>query len=960
MKKIIKILGIVLLLLITFAFLFPILYKKEIIQLIKSKSSEQINGKLEFSDLDISLIRHFPKLNIKLLNPYIDSYVNDDTSRLFEAKDLSVNLDLWNVFSKKERLDIKGFFLNDANILIKSYPNLKSNLDLLKDTSSSSKSEEGNFLRISQYEINHANIIYIDSASFMSIKNLTHHGQIDLNGNLADIETETQIDSLSLSNSGLSYLTKVKVNALLNLSYDLAAKRYLIKKNELSLNELKLLVEGEVKMPNADSYDLDLKIKSPNNQFKELFSLIPSAYKSDYKNVKSEGSFDLEGWTKGIFNSSLKQYPNWEFTCNVLDGGIQYNGMPAKLDQVNLKLFTSNHSPNMSDMNLIVDPFHLKLNNNPIEGRIHIDRVKSDPHVVTKLKGNINLTDFRNFMPLEKGTELSGIIDVNLDADFVESQVKANKLDQIKLDGFLKMKDILYKDPTMPGVNISEGDIIFNPNLCSINNVKMNLGKSDMSIQGNISNPLSIVNDNSTINGDFAIKGGLLDANEWLTKEDPANVVVQKPSSVPGYSKRSNITVNSHFDKVNYDTYKMNDVNVQGLLKSDNLRLNSFKLNINSNDMNGTADLQSIMDYVFNDKTLAGKINLSSETFDMNKFMASDVNTTGMTAEQEPFLVPKGMNLNIVFAGKKFIYDKVNLQDLRANLTVIDDEIQIKDLSSNALGGQMALSGIYNTLNPTKPVFDMKYDLRKIHFPKIFESIKIFSILAPIAKFIEGQFNSSFVFSGALSKGMTPDLSSLNLAGIIETIDAAIKNYKPLEAISAKLNIKELKNLSLKNSKNWFTVENGQVNVKDLKYKLSDIDIDINGFSKIQGPMDYNLKFRIPRSKINKNVIGQTAETGLNYLKSLGSKIGVNVEQGSHINVMVSLTGKLLDPSIKFKLLGPDGQSLENEGKDLVKQAVDKAKDSLRKRAENEVDKAKEKAMKEVNRIEDSIRKVAA
>ncbi|MEO6692032.1 MAG: hypothetical protein ABIO44_06795, partial [Saprospiraceae bacterium] len=128
MKKTFKILGIVLLLLITFAFLFPILYKKEIIQLIKSKSSEQINGKLEFSDLDISLIRHFPKLNIMLLNPSIDSYVNDDTSRLFEAKDLSVNLDLWNIISKKERLDVKGFFLNDANILIKSYPNLKSNL----------------------------------------------------------------------------------------------------------------------------------------------------------------------------------------------------------------------------------------------------------------------------------------------------------------------------------------------------------------------------------------------------------------------------------------------------------------------------------------------------------------------------------------------------------------------------------------------------------------------------------------------------------------------------------------------------------------------------------------------------------------------------------------------------------------------------------------------------------------
>ena len=292
-------------------------------------------------------------------------------------------------------------------------------------------------------------------------------------------------------------------------------------------------------------------------------------------------------------------------------------------------------------------------------------------------------------------------------------------------------------------------------------------------------------------------------------------------------------------------------------------------------------------------------------------------------------------------------------------MTLLIDEIQFKEITSSSMGGTMALSGIYNSSNTEKPKFDLKYDLKRLQFAKIFESIKTFRAIAPIAKYIEGQFNSSFVFSGSLGKDMSPDLSSINVAGIFETIDAAIKNYKPLEAVSSKLNIKELKNLSLKNTKNWFSVENGQVTMKELNYKLQDIDVAIAGNSKIQGPMDFNLKFKIPRSKLSQNALGQTAETGLNYLKSLGNKVGLNVNQGTHIKVMVNLKGQLLDPELSFKLLGSDGECLEESGKDMVHSVIDNAKDSIRKRGEQEVEKLKDKAMSDAQRVEDSLKAVA-
>ena len=175
----------------------------------------------------------------------------------------------------------------------------------------------------------------------------------------------------------------------------------------------------------------------------------------------------------------------------------------------------------------------------------------------------------------------------------------------------------------------------------------------------------------------------------------------------------------------------------------------------------------------------------------------------------------------------------------------------------------------------------------------------------------------------------------------------------------SKLNLNDFKTLNIQNTKNWFTVENGTVSIKEMHKTVQDIDVNISGQHKISGGMDYNFKMRIPRNKLNQNPVGATAETGIAYLKSLGSKAGINIETGSHVNVLVNLTGVLNDPKISVKLLGSDGQDLEESAKGMINDVAKKAEDSIRNRANQELDKAKSKALAEAKRIEDSLRIVA-
>ena len=954
--SIVKIFGVLILLLLIAAILIPILYKTEIFNLIKNKANENINGKVEFKNLNLSLIKNFPKLSISIQDLDITSYVNNDTNQLFKAKELNLHVDIWNLISKTERLDIKGFDLVDPIIDIRSFSNGQSNYNL-SNSASSEKDSTPIYFKLSSYSISNGTVKYQDSSSLLSLENLNHKGVIDISSDFNELKTTTSISKLNYNSEGTILLKNVSLTSALDLSIDNINKIYTLKKNEIVLNALKIILEGKFKDLSNDDYDLDLHLKAPGNEFKELFSLIPGTFTSDYMNIQSGGSFMLDATFKGIYNSSNQTYPNWDIKTKVDNGSIQYKNMPMKLDRVNIDLQSINSTPDLTNLNIKLNPFSFYLNNTPIDGKLFIDNLKNNPHIVSAIHGKINLDDFKNFIPLDNNTDISGRIDLNIDLDFFESQVQNSKFDEIKLNGSTQISNLKYKTIDMPLIVIKDGNLQFSPQQCQINTLAMNLGKSDMNLTGSISNPLALVNEGSQYGMNINLHGDLFDANEFLSDETNS-AAMPEPSTVPDIIARGNINFVASYNHLLYDTYKIKNAKTSGSLNKSILSMNPLSMNINSNEVSGKILLNNVMDFVYKNQVLTGSLVLNSPYFDANKFMATDVMPSPEAQTSEPFLVPEGMNIDVSFTTPGLLYDKLELKNFISKLTVVKDEIQIKELTTSSMGGSMALSGIYNSSNPEKPIFDMKYDMNKLQFSRIFESIKTFQILAPIAKFMEGQFNSSFIFSGALSKDMSPEIGSINVSGIFETIDAAIKNYPPLEAIATKLNVKEIKNLNLKNTKNWFNIENGQVTIKELNYKIGELDLAIAGNSKIQGPMDYNFKFRIPRNKLNQNVVGQSAENGLNYLKGLGNKVGVNIEQGSHVNVLVNLTGKLLSPDIKFKLLGSDGQSIEESGKDIVSNVVDNAKDSLRKRVEQEVDKSKEKAIKEAQRIEDSIKAV--
>ncbi len=948
-------LSVVIILIVT-AFAVPLMFKKEIIKTIKLKANETIEGKLDFQTLDISLFKNFPKWTITLGEPSLISYVAD-TTQLFASQSFSAEIDFWNLITKTERLEIKGLSLIKPQINLIQYPDGRANYQLLQPSANNQK-ESAISLSIRHYRIEDGDISYRDSSLQCNVVGLNHEGSIDLSDKLYDLRCITDIERFSLASGSVHYFSNARLSNHLKIKYDEAQQSIEMTENLTRLNALSLELIGKISKPDSLSTQLDLKFKAPGNEFSELFSLVPKAFTNDYKDLNSSGRFSLAGEIKGIYNGMKKQYPHWKIECIAENGSVQYRNMPVRLDQVNLKFYSENTTDDLSNAFLQLNPMDFMLNQRLFHIDLSMRRLYNNPQIETAMKGSIDLKDIKGLIPSLKETELSGVISTDVDLSCTESQVIQEQFDQIRFGGYLSFDKIRYKPVESPAIEVNTARLDFSPQSCKITQGKVYLGKSDLLIDGELKNPLALIQENGKSNGLMKVKGSLMDANEWLSAPEQTESS-NGPSTVPALVKRIALQWKAEYDLIRYEDYQVKNASAEGNYSDDRFKISTMKLNVNGADISGTMEVEPLLDFAMNDKILKGNVNLETDYFDADNFMNNgNVQTASQPAE--PFLVPKGMDLNIKFKGKRVKYSKLDLADVVADLNVIEDELQFNQLSTSSMGGKMLLSGIYNTSNPQQPKFDMKYDMKNLQFARIFESIKTFSLIAPIAKFIEGQFNSAFLFSGSLDKNMSPDLTNINIKGIFETINAAIKNYKPIEAISSKLNIKELKNLNLKNTKNYFTVENGTVTVKELTTKISDLDLSIAGTTRIQGPMDFNFKIRIPRNKLNAGAVGEVAESGIGFLKNLASKAGVPIELGSHVNVLVNMKGALLDPSLSFKLLGSDGQELGDQTKSVVSDVADKVKDSLNKRAEQEIDKAKEKALKEAQRVEDSLKKVAA
>jgi AsmA-like C-terminal region len=959
-KKIL--LGLVALIVLALLALSALVYfnKDEIIAEVKNTANTNlVNAKMNFSGVDVSLFRQWPKLTVSLDSLQVMGEGKFKGVQLFKTTRLDVGLDLMQAIFGSEAV-IESVHLEEPDIHIYALSDGSANYDITKPTETTTTTSAST--KLEKYSISKGKITYDDRGLDMKmvLEGVEHTGKGNFSDVIFDLDMKTDAQKATLDYGGMRYFSKAHLvyDAVLNM--DLGKSKYTFNKNAISINDLKLMFDGWVALPNETDTQMDMTFASPQSDFKSFLSIIPGAYTKDYSAVKADGAVSFAGKVKGTLNENV--YPTFDLKLKIDNASIKYPDLPLGLSGIKVDAHISNPTTSLNGTVVNIPAFALKVGNNPIEGYFKLKTPMTDPDIDTKLKGTLKFDELAKAYPMPDVKQLTGTMIADIMMKARMSQIDAAQYETMQVAGNVRIMGMNYQPTVGASTRINDMAMDFTPQKVLLNNFDAKVGNSDIKANGSIDNILAYYAKDKTMRGKVTMNSVYMNAADFAGEPEATptgNVPDDAPAEAAVFD-RWDFDMDARIGTLVYEEHKLTNAVMVGHFTPNKMTFSELSTKIGASDIAGSGTISNVFNYLYDNQTLHGNLNLKSNYLDMNQFMTDEKDVAATQTPAEVIPVPKNVEMTINGDFGKVLYTNHTLTNVNGQIIVEDEKARLSDCTANLLGGQVGLNGLYSTADAAKPVFNMDMALKDFGFKEAYAQMATIKALAPIAQFIDGKFNTNLSMSGVLGKDMTPDFKTISAAGLLETFNAVLNNFKITNELGNKLNLDYLKQMELKNSKNWFEIKDGKIKVAPFDVAVRDAMLNIGGTSGFDSEMEYAIKARVPRKTLEANPVGAAAATGIGWLRGEASKYNVNINQGEFVNVQMDITGSMLAPKVKFKILASDGTStVQDAVKETAAAVVEKAKDSLTNRANQELDKVKDKANAAVDKATDSLRNVA-
>lgn len=559
MKKVFKIVLITIGILLVLAVSLPFIFKGKIVSAIKDSANKNLNAKLDFGDFDLSLIRSFPNFSIRIDNLSIINVKPFEGDTLYYAKKTDLTLDIMSVISGSE-IKIKSVNLTEPVMKFLVSADGKANWDITKPSTDAQSGETKFKASLSKYSIDKGRVFYDDRTMpfTLSLNGVNHTGKGDFTQDLFVLSTHTEADAMTMNYGGIDYFSKVRAVADADVDMDIKNFKFTFKDNHFSLNDLPVAFSGWLAMP-ANDIDMDLKFDVSKAEFKNFLSLVPGVYSKDFSNVKASGKLAFNGYIKGRYND--KSMPGFGINLNIDNGQFKYPDLPSDVKNVfvDLKVVNADGVPDHTIVDL--KKMHVEMASTPFDAKLLLKTPVSDPDIDASLKGVLNLTTIQKIVPLEKGMQLSGIINADVTAKGRMSAIEQKRYEDFYASGNFKVTDLNYKADGSPATLIRNMELALNPSSVKLNVFNAIVGKSDFNATGSLENFIPYALSNQTLRGDLKLISNVIDVNEFMTggtdKKDTATSSAGGAVQVPA---NLNLTFSASIGKLLYDNLTIQNV----------------------------------------------------------------------------------------------------------------------------------------------------------------------------------------------------------------------------------------------------------------------------------------------------------------------------------------------------------------------------------------------------------------
>ncbi|TPN86342.1 AsmA family protein [Aquimarina algicola] len=751
MKKALKILGIVFLLFIVAVISIPFLFKDTIKDKVRYIVNEHVNAKVDFADLDISLLRSFPQASVVIDEFSIINNAPFEGDTLAYAKKIALDMSIKELFkTAKDEISVQKVIIDEANIAVKTDVSGNSNIDIAKETKETSepepKEEEGVFtFALEHYEINNSKILYKDDVSeiFLEMTALNHSGDGSVSGQKVLLDTKTNTGA-SFGMGDTKYLNNNKLQLDAQIELDLENQKYTFKENKALINRLPLEFAGFVQL--FDDYtDIDLNFKTPTSDFKNFLAIIPEVYAKNLDGVTTSGDFSIDGMIKG--RSDDTYIPKMDIKILSHNASFKYPDLPKGVSNINIDTNIKNETGRVDDTYVKIGNLTFKIDQDAFAAKGSLKNLTKNMIVDMIIKGSLNLANLDKAYPLELEQELNGIVKADINTHFDMQSLEKEQYQNIKTSGTVNISKFTYASPDVPNeIKIESANVNFNPQTIVLDKMTATTGRSDISATGTINNLMGFLFAKQDLKGNFDVNSNVFAVDDFMvsseedeeeqTKDEIAKTATEDETMrIPSFI---DATLNFDTKKVFYDNLELNNTkgtvvikeetaylkNVTSSIFDGNIALNG---NVSTKEKAPTFDMALDLSKIditksFNDldlikglapiaKALTGDLssqiklngnlneNLTPILTSLKGNALAEILNAQVSTTKTPFLANLDSKLNFINI------DQLNLKDIKTNLSFDDGQINVKPFEFDVEGIKVKAGGSHS--------FDqnMKYDI---------------------------------------------------------------------------------------------------------------------------------------------------------------------------------------------------------------------------------------------------------
>jgi hypothetical protein len=593
-----------------------------------------------------------------------------------------------------------------------------------------------------------------------------------------------------------------------------------------------------------------------------------------------------------------------------------------------------------------------------------------------------NETSFKSILSMVPAVYLTGFEDVQTDGTFefngtVNGIMNDRETPSAEIN--LAVDNAMFKYPDLPkSVNNINIDVAVNYDgrqndntTVDVNKFHLEIADNPVDIEMHIATPMS----DMQVNGLFKSELQLASLADALPMED---------TKLDG-SIITNIDFMgrmSHIENEEYEKFKADgQVTMKDLtyLSSDfpqGVTITSARLNFSPrsvevpefNTLIGNSDVQlygrveNFIPYIFEGDIIRGELKLTSQLLDLNELMSeeevSETVEEADTTAMEVIEIPENIDFRFESNIAEARFQQMNIKNLYGLIWVREGRAVMENLNMAMLGGELQVTGEYNSRDIENPMVDFGLKASEIDIPQTYETFIFIRELAPIAANASGSVSTSMNFTSFLNHQMSPVLSSIVAEGFLSTQNIRINNSILFTKVGDALKTDKFDEMSLKNFMADFEIRNGRVYIDPFETKIGNTTLLIGGDQGIDQTLNYTMNVTMPRS-----VLGQGADQLISGLASDLSGSGININPGSNLTFNVDIGGTISNPVIKPRIASAEGgtakEAIKEQVKENVKAEVDRKKDEAKAKAGAEAEKILKDAEKRADQVRQAARKTA-